>query len=74
MERYRLPYVIHNPSAETGGVYMAEIPALPGCRAWAATLGDVMDCLESVAEEYISSCLEHGDALPPDIINYCPPP
>ena len=37
MELYQLGCVLHEPSDEQGGLYMAEIPELPGCRAWAET-------------------------------------
>ncbi len=33
MKLYKLPLVIHEPSEETEDKYMAEVPALPGCRA-----------------------------------------
>ena len=68
MHRYNLRYVIHEPSEETGQMYMAEIPALPGCRAWAATPDEVIDYLQSVAEQFISSYLEHGDELPQEVV------
>ena len=35
MKHYKLRYVMHEPSEDTEDKYMAEIPALPGCRAWA---------------------------------------
>ena len=72
MKRYTLRYVIHEPSEETGGMYMAEIPALPGCRAWAPTPEEVKDYLHSVAEQFISSYLEHGDELPQEVMAYQP--
>ena len=34
MELYQLDYVLHEPREDQGGLYMAEIPGLPGCRAW----------------------------------------
>ena len=33
MKHYRLRYVMHDPSEKTEDKYMAEIPALPGCKA-----------------------------------------
>ncbi len=55
MKHYRLRYVMHDPSEETEDKYMAEIPALPGCRAWGDTLVDALDILQSVAEAFIES-------------------
>ena len=40
MELYQLDYILHEPCEDQGWFYMAEIPALPGCRAWAETGGD----------------------------------
>ena len=34
MELYQLDYVLHEPREDQGWLYMAEIPELPGCRAW----------------------------------------
>ena len=34
MELYQLDYVLHEPREDQGWMYMAEIPELPGCRAW----------------------------------------
>ena len=32
-KQYRLPYTLRAPSEETEGMYLAEVPVLPGCRA-----------------------------------------
>jgi predicted RNase H-like HicB family nuclease len=42
-------------------MYMAEIPVLPGCQAWADTHDETLSILESVAEEFIASYKEHGE-------------
>ncbi len=55
MKHYRLRYVMHDPSEKTEDKYMAEIPALPGCRAWGDTPVDALDILQSVAEAFIES-------------------
>ena len=34
MDLYRLRAVLREPSDDTEGKYLAEIPDLPGCRAW----------------------------------------
>ena len=42
MELYQLDYVLHEPCEEQGWLYMAEIPELPGCRAWADTANEAL--------------------------------
>ena len=67
MKLYKLPLVIHEPSEETEDKYMAEVPALPGCRAWGDTLAGVMENLQSVAAGFIDSIRSSGDLLPPEL-------
>ena len=62
-KQYRMPYTLRAPSAETEEMYLAEIPILPGCRAWGATAEEALLNLEGVAADYIASCEDHGDAL-----------
>ena len=69
MKHYKLRYVMHEPSGKTEDKYMAEIPALPGCRAWGDTPEDTLDILQSVAAAFIESYLDHGDELPPEVIS-----
>ncbi len=64
MKLYRLQFVMHEPSEETEDKFMAEIPALPGCRAWGDTPAETMDGLQSVAAAFIASYAEWGDELP----------
>ena len=67
MAQYRLPYRMKKPSEDTENMYMAEVPALPGCRAWGETPDDALSNLRSVAAEFIASYEEHGDELPDSI-------
>ena len=67
MTQYRLPYRMMEPSEDTEDMYMAEVPALPGCRAWGETPEDALDSLRSVAAQFIASYEEHGDELPDSI-------
>ena len=67
MKHYKLRYVMHGPSEETEGKYMAEVPALPGCRAWGDTPEDALDILQSVATAFVESHIDHGDELPPAV-------
>ena len=44
---------------------MAEIPALPGCRAWGDTPEETIETLQSVAAAFIEIYEENGEELPP---------
>ena len=68
MKTYKLPYVLYPPSQSTEpDKYMAEIPILPGCRAWGNTAAETVDILQSVAAAFIESHIEHGDELPAEV-------
>ena len=67
MQLYQLDYVLHEPGADQGWLYMAEIPALPGCRAWAETANATLAELSTVAEQFILSYQERGKPLPEGI-------
>ena len=69
MTHYQLRYVLHPPSEDTGWMFMAEVPVLPGCQAWAATGKETVDILTSVAEEFIASYKAHGDELPDGVVS-----
>ena len=67
MKLYRLPLVLHEPSEDTEEKYMAEVPNLPGCRAWGDTAALALENLQSVAAAFIESYRSRGDPLPPDV-------
>jgi predicted RNase H-like HicB family nuclease len=67
MRLYRLSFVIADPSEESGGKFVAEIPALPGCRAWGDTAAETIEALQSVATAFLESYQSHGDELPPEV-------
>jgi len=67
VNRYKLSFIIHEPSQDMNDKFMAEIPALPGCRAWGDTPAETLHILEGVAEAFIQSYLERGDPLPSGI-------
>lgn len=67
MKLYRLPVVMREPSEETENRYMAEIPVLPGCRAWGETAADALGNLQSVATAFIESYKSRGDPLPAEV-------
>ena len=62
--QYKFPYTLRAPSEDTEDMYLAEVPVLPGCRAWGATAEEALFNLESVAADFIASCERHGDELP----------
>ena len=63
-KQYKLPYTLREPSEETEGMFLAEVPVLPGCRAWGATAEEALVNLEGVAADFIASYQRHGDELP----------
>ena len=67
MDLYKLPAVLREPSDETEGKYLAEIPDLPGCRAWGDTAAQALESLQSVAAAFIQSYRDRGDPLPPQV-------
>ena len=64
LELYQSDYVLHAPSEEQGGLYMAETPDLPGCRAWAENAKETLAELGTVAEQFILSYKDRGKPLP----------
>ena len=74
MELYQLDYVLHEPREDQGWLYMAEIPELPGCRAWAKTANETLSELSAVAEQFILSYKDRGKPLPAGIARLSPVP
>ena len=64
MKQYKLAYVMYEPCEDTNDLYMAEIPAMPGCRAWGESPGETLYNLEGTAEAFIQSYLERELELP----------
>jgi predicted RNase H-like HicB family nuclease len=64
---YRLPMLLHDPSEDTENRFQAEVPALPGCRAWGDTAAGALENLQSVATAFIESYRDRSDALPPEV-------
>ena len=63
MQVYKLPYTMTEPTEESGGMYVAEVPGLPGCMAWGETEAEALWILEGVASDFIQSYKDHGDPL-----------
>ena len=64
MKLYKLPIVIYEPSEDTEYKYMAEVPSLPGCRAWGDSVSETLEFVRSVAEAFIDSYLDRDIPLP----------
>ena len=69
MKLYKLPIVLQEPTEDSGNKYLAEVPSLPGCRAWGDSAAEAVDNLQSVAAAFIESYKERGDPLPPSVQN-----
>ena len=68
MKTYKLPYVLYPPSQSTEpDKYMAEIPILPGCRAWGDNPAETLDILQSLAGGFIETNIESGWELPEEV-------
>ncbi len=67
MKLYRLGFVLHEPGEDTEDKYLAEVPTLPGCRAWGDTAAQALENLQSVTAAFIESYKARGDALPPEV-------
>ena len=69
MKGYRLDYILYSPELSTEpDQYMAEIPALPGCRAWGDTPEETIEILQSVAAAFIDIYEENGERLPDAVL------
>jgi antitoxin HicB len=49
------------------GVYVAEVPALPGCISQGKTRSEAIDNVKEAIAGYLESLQEHGDPVPPSI-------
>ena len=64
---YGLRVVVRDPSDETEGRYLAEIPDLPSCRAWGDSSAQALESLKGVASAFIASYQDRKDPLPSKI-------
>ena len=67
MKLYRLPLLLHEPSGSDEDKFLAEVPSLPGCRAWGNTAAEALESLQSVTTAFIQSYRARGDSLPPEV-------
>ncbi len=49
------------------GIFVAELPALPGCISQAATRAEALKNIQEAIEAYLKSLKEHGEPVPPSI-------
>ncbi len=49
------------------GVFVAEVPALPGCISQGKTRNEAMDNIREAIEGYLESLKAHGEPIPPPI-------
>ena len=68
LTEYKLPYILREPCEDNGNMYEAEVPILPGCRAWGETPEEALEFLESVAAAFIEIYEEEGRPLPDAIV------
>jgi len=49
------------------GVYVAEVPALPGCVSQGTTRSEALNNVRDAIALYLESLKAHGDPIPPPI-------
>jgi len=49
------------------GVFVAEVPALPGCVSQGKTRSEAVDNIKEAIAGYLESLEAHGDPVPPSI-------
>ena len=52
---------------DEGGVYIAEVPALPGCISQGQTREEAIENVREAIAAYLESLEAHGDPIPPPI-------
>ncbi len=49
------------------GMFVAEVPALPGCISQGQTRAEVLENIQEAIEAYIESLKAHNEPIPPPI-------
>jgi antitoxin HicB len=62
MVKYR---VIIEPDED--GIYVVEVPALPGCISQGRTRTEAVDNIKEAIAAYLESLAAHGEPIPPPI-------
>ena len=52
---------------DEGGVFVAEVPSLPGCISQGTTRAEVLKNIQEAIEAYLESLKAHNDPVPPSI-------
>ena len=52
---------------DENGVYVAEVPALPGCISQGKTGSEAIDNIKEAIAAYLDSLQAHGEPVPPSI-------
>jgi antitoxin HicB len=53
--------------ADEDGVFVAEVPSLPGCVSQGATRAEALSNVKEAIAGYLESLKTHGDPIPPPI-------
>ena len=53
--------------ADEDGMFVAQVPALPGCISQGKTRSEALQNAKEAIEGYLASLAEHGDPVPPSI-------
>ena len=67
MKLYKLPIVIYEPSYDMNDKFVAEVPLLPGCRAWGDTASQAIEYIQGMAEAFIESYIENERPIPAEL-------
>ncbi len=49
------------------GMFVAEVPTLPGCISQGRTRAEVLDNIKEAIAAYLESLKQHGDPIPPPV-------
>jgi predicted RNase H-like HicB family nuclease len=49
------------------GVFVAEVPTLPGCISQGRTRAEALDNIKEAIAAYLESLKQHGDPIPPPV-------
>ncbi len=49
------------------GVFVAQVPSLPGCVSQGMTRGEALSNVQEAIEAYLESLKAHGEPIPPPI-------
>jgi predicted RNase H-like HicB family nuclease len=52
---------------DEGGIFVAEVPTLPGCVSQGATRSEAVQNIAEAIAGYLESLKEHGEPVPPPI-------